>query len=245
MSWPVYEVGQHNRSPFIAMEYVDDPTLTELLEAGPLAPDKALDLAQQLAKGLQKAHAHGIVHRDLKPDNIMMSSDGVVKILDFGLSKPLSSGKFNEAAKLNASDTNDTCEELTLPGTILGILEYMSPEQASGYRVDFRADQFAFGAILYEVLTGNVAFRRDTAVRVLAAVIEGEPEPIGDHAPEKRRALVERCLRKNPEERFESTDALLAAIVALNTRQRDGLGSASWLAVGGVVLAALAAAVFI
>lgn len=236
----VYEVGRHNRTPFIAMEHVDGPTLRELLDAGPLDPNVALDLARQLAGGLQEAHDRGIVHRDLKPDNVMINSDGVLKILDFGLSKPLASRKRSQPAAPYDADNDDTCESLTLPGTILGTLEYMSPEQANGLRVDFRADQFAFGAILYEMLTGKVAFRGETASHVLAGVIQGEPDPMGSDVSEPLREIVERCLRKKPEDRFDSAGALRSALSALVTRAPIAATGASWLAIGGVVLAVVA-----
>ena len=225
----IYEVGKYNRTPFIAMEYVDGPTLREVLAAGPLAPEHAFDLARQMAEGLEAAHDCGIVHRDLKPENVMISSDGEVKILDFGLSKPLSQ---------YSADSTETHEELTLPGTILGTLEYMSPEQASGEPVDERADQFAFGAILYEMLAGAGAFHRDGAARVLAAVIEGEPEPLDVDVPEALRRIVARSLHKDPEQRFETMGELLRAL-------KDAEAPAPWFAVGAIVLAALAAAVFI
>ena len=239
----VYEVGRHNRTPFIAMEYVDGLTLSQLLEAGPLTPVVALDLALQLAAGLKEAHERGIVHRDLKPDNVMINSDGIVKILDFGLSKPVSTRKLRRAPADSSDD--DTWESLTLPGMILGTLEFMSPEQANGHRVDFRSDQFAFGAILYQMLTGSVAFHGDTASHVLAAVIQGEPEPIGASVPQALRDVVERCLRKNPDERFDSTSELLSALRQLDVRAPITATGASWLAVGGAVVAALAAALFI
>lgn len=229
----VYEVGRHNRTPFIAMEYVDGPTLRELLDAGISTPERAIALARQLAEGLRAAHAQGIVHRDLKPENVMVDPNGVVKILDFGLSKPLSSGG-------SARGGTDTCEQLTVPGTILGTLEYMAPEQASGEPVDYRGDQFAFGAILYEMITGRVAFRRDTPTRVLAAVIEGQPEPMGDDIPEELRDIVERCLRKKPDERFKSMSAVADALCDVEVSQRF---PASWLAaIAGFTLALLAAA---
>ena len=224
----IYEVGKYNRTPFIAMEYVDGPTLREVLAAGPLAPEHAFDLARQMAEGLEAAHDCGIVHRDLKPDNVMISAHGEVKILDFGLSKPLPQ---------RSATSSETLEELTLPGTILGTLEYMSPEQASGDPVDERTDQFAFGAILYEMLAGAGAFHRDSAARVLAAVIEGEPEPLDVDVPEALRRIVERSLRKDPEERFGTMGELLGAL-------KDAEAPSPWLAVGGIVLAALAAAVF-
>ena len=182
-----------------------------------------------MAEGLAAAHHCGIVHRDLKPENVMISLDGEVKILDFGLSKPLSQC---------SADSAESHEVLILPGTILGTLEYMSPEQASGEPVDERADQFAFGAILYEMLTGTGAFHHQSAARVLAAVIEGEPEPLDIDVPEALRQIVTRSLEKDPAKRFDTMEELLGALKNAET-------PSPWLAVGGIVLAALAAALFI
>lgn len=220
----VYEVGRYNRTPFIAMEYVDGTSLRELLEDGPLSLGCALDVAQQMAEGLRAAHEQGIVHRDLKPENVILGSDGTVKILDFGLSKPVSSRASAE-------------ESLTVPGTILGTLEYMSPEQASARPVDVRCDQFTFGAIFYEMLTGRVAFRGNTTFEILAAVIEGEPEPLED-VPEALRRVVERCLRKKPEERFESMSSVANALREIEVAPSYAV---PWLAVGGFALALFAA----
>ena len=196
----VFEAGVYDRTPFIAMEYVPGRTLRELLRSGPLSAKDAARLGAQLAEGLQAAHDAGIVHRDLKPDNIMISNDGVAKILDFGLSKPISTPKV-------PADSAITDEVLTLPGTILGTLDYMSPEQASGYAVDFRSDQFSLGAMLFEMTTGIVPFARDTVPRTLAAIIEGRPagmELFRHRVPPGLRGIIERALAKRPEERFPS-----------------------------------------
>lgn len=165
----VFEMGWHGGMPFIAMEYVRGTTLRGRLREGLLPLQAAAEIAAQIAEGLQAAHDAGIVHRDLKPDNVMISNEGVAKVLDFGLSKPVTPPNL-------PADAAVTDEVLTLPGTILGTLDYMSPEQASGYRVDSRSDQFSLGAILYEMTTGIVPFARDTVPRTLAAIIEGKPE---------------------------------------------------------------------
>src|SRR5436190_1921160 len=148
----IYDVGRENSTAYIAMELVDGKTLRALLEAGPIPIKRTLHIATQIADGLAKAHAAGIVHRDLKPENVMVSRDGFVKILDFGLAKLLE----DEAPRL----TSEAGDLLTRPGTIVGTASYMSPEQARGELVDFRSDQFAFGAVLYEMLTGARARRR-------------------------------------------------------------------------------------
>jgi serine/threonine protein kinase len=204
----VFEVGSEDRVPFIAMEYVSGRTLRDRLRDGPLSPQAAAAIGAQIADGLQAAHDSGIVHRDLKPDNVMISNDGVAKILDFGLSKPIR----KPALPLDAAVTD---EVLTLPGTILGTLDYMSPEQASGYEVDFRSDQFSLGAMLYEMTTGVVPFARDTVPRTLAAIIEGRPLGTGIFemkVPARLRAVIEKSLAKPPEERYPSMRDLATAL---------------------------------
>jgi len=159
------------------MEYVDGPTLREMIGPRPLPPKRVLDLAAQLAEGLAKAHEAGIVHRDLKPENVMVSRDGVVKIVDFGLSKPAAA--VVSPAGAAASDAETSAGELrTQSGTIVGTVGYMAPEQARGEAADHRADQFALGAIVYEMATGRRAFHRDSAVQTLADIIDRDPDPI-------------------------------------------------------------------
>ena len=143
----IYEIGEHEGAPYIAMEYVEGQTLRELLAGGPLPNDKLLRYTTQLAEGLAKAHQAGIVHSDLKPENIIISEDGYLKILDFGLAKLLPRGDVSAEASTLA-------KEGTTPGAILGTFSYMSPEQAKGQVVDHRSDQFSFGSIVYEMSTG-------------------------------------------------------------------------------------------
>ena len=151
----IYELGQVEETCYIAMELVDGEALRDLLASSIPLP-KVIQIAAQIADGLAKAHSAGIVHRDLKPENIMVSRDGLVKILDFGVAK-LAPGA--------GAETLNTFPLQTLPGTVMGTLEYMSPEQASGLEVDFRSDQFSFGLVLYEMLTGKPAFQRDSIAR--------------------------------------------------------------------------------
>ncbi len=208
----IHDVGKHEATHYIAMEFVEGKTLRNMLSEGPLPTKKLLQLATQIAEGLAKAHSAGIVHRDLKPENLMVTSDGYVKILDFGLAKLLP-----QAVDYGSEDSTLT-KELTRAGVILGTVGYMSPEQASGRSVDHRSDQFSLGSILYEMATGKVAFKRDTAAEILAAVIEGEPEPVekvNPNVPAPLRAIVERCLEKNPEERYESTRDLASELESL------------------------------
>jgi hypothetical protein len=211
----IYEVGTSEGVSYIAMELVEGKTLRDLLHAGALALRRLLPLAAQMADGLAKAHEAGIVHRDLKPENVMVTKDGLVKILDFGLAKLTQAGE--EAA---AESQLPTMTRATEPGTILGTVGYMSPEQASGRELDARSDQFSFGSILYEMATGKRAFEHGTKVQTLAAIIDEEPEAIGKvnpRLPANFCWIVDRCLAKDPEGRYASTKDLARDLAA----QRD------------------------
>ncbi len=212
----IYEVGQADGISFIAMELVEGKTLRELVGAGPVPIKKLLPLAAQMADGLARAHAAGIVHRDLKPENLMVTREGLVKILDFGLAKLVRTGF--EASR---GTEHPTVSRGTEAGTILGTVGYMSPEQASGEPADFRSDQFSFGSILYEMIMGGRAFERSTPAQTLAAIIESEPEALATAAPRTPAHLVwvvERCLSKDAEERYASTTDLARDLAALRDR---------------------------
>ena len=199
----IYDVGTLDGVSYIAMELVEGKTLRELLHTGPLPLRRLLPLAAQLADGLAKAHEAGIVHRDLKPENVMMTKDGLVEILDFGLAKLTQSGEESgEESELR------TMTKATEPGTILGTVGYMSPEQASGLVLDARSDQFSLGSILYEMATGRKAFEHETKMQTLSAIITDEPEAIAKVNPKLPAHfcwIVERCLAKEPEGRYAST----------------------------------------
>ncbi len=222
----IYDVGVAAREAgahYVAMEYVDGATLRRRLAPGPLGVPELLDLGAQLADGLAKAHRAGIVHRDLKPENVMVTPDGLVKILDFGLAKVV-----RPLGDLEAQET--LTRQGTRAGTLLGTLEYMSPEQASGRPVDFRTDQFAVGLILSEMATARPVFRRDTPAQVLAAVIERDPVPLRQLRPDvppALEAIVTRCLQKDPAQRYASTDELASGLAALAGRSRSGSLAAS------------------
>jgi dipeptidyl aminopeptidase/acylaminoacyl peptidase len=230
----IYEVGSADSTSYIVMELVDGVTLRELLADAPLPARRMLNLAAQVAGGLAKAHGSGIVHRDLKPDNVMVTGDGHVKILDFGLAK------LTEPDPSAGQETRSpTVSAGTESGVVMGTAGYMSPEQASGRPLDFRSDQFSFGSMLYEMATGKHAFARETKPETLTAIIRDDPEPIASlnpKLPAPLRWIIERCLAKDPRERYASTEDLARDLAHI----RDHLSEAS--VVSGPTAAAVAAA---
>jgi predicted ATPase len=209
----IYELGQVNGTRYIAMELVNGETLRELLAAGPLPFRRAVAIAAQIADALAKAHAVGIVHRDLKPENLMVSGDASAKVLDFGLAK---------LRGLNHTPGSDASTAITEHGTVMGTVGYMSPEQATGGEVDFRSDQFAFGSVLYEMVTGIPAFRKKTHAETMAAILRDEPERARMlQAPPPFLWIIDRCLAKDPKERYGSTSDLARDLAAVRDRLAD------------------------
>jgi eukaryotic-like serine/threonine-protein kinase len=226
----IYDVGRENNTAYIAMEFVDGRTLRALMESPPLTIKKALQIAAQIADGLAKAHAAGIVHRDLKPENIMVTRDGFVKILDFGLAKLMPGLDSASQATILTADSQ--------PGAVMGTAPYMSPEQARGDSVDYRTDIFSLGSILYEMLTCKQPFKGPSAAQTLTAIIEDDPQPLAEanpKAPMPLRWVVARCLAKDPEERYNSTLDLARDLKSI----RDHLSNT---AVSGSLTAAPSAA---
>jgi len=200
----LYDVGNEGAVPWVVTELLEGQTLRARLDAGAVALEEALDWAAQIASGLGAAHEKRIVHRDLKPANLFLTRDGVVKILDFGLAK-----------RPPAVDAEAVTSEPTLPGTVVGTAGYMAPEQVKGHEVDARADVFAFGAVLYELLSGRRAFAAASPVETLGAILRDEPPPLalpGRAAPRALVALVKRCLHKAPERRFADGGELRRAL---------------------------------
>jgi Tol biopolymer transport system component/predicted Ser/Thr protein kinase len=197
----------------LVLEYVDGPTLADRVAQGALPLDEALPIAMQIADALEAAHAQGIVHRDLKPANIKLRPDGAVKVLDFGLAKPL------EPAGVDVDAANSpTFTGATRAGVILGTAAYMSPEQARGKAVDKRADVWAFGCVIYEMLTGRSAFGRETVTDTIAAVVTSDVDwtPLPSATPSALRRLLRRCLEKDPKRRLRDiADARLEIDEAL------------------------------
>jgi eukaryotic-like serine/threonine-protein kinase len=209
----VYDTGMTDGSPYLVSEYVEGETLRHKIAAGAIPHRKAVEYALQLARGLAAAHEKGIIHRDLKPENVMITKDGRVKILDFGL------------AKLNPQISEGPLTQLptspgTQPGLVLGTIGYMSPEQVRGKIADYRSDIFAFGAILYEMITGVRAFRGETQADTLSAILQKEPPEISEtnrSIPPALSRLVQHCLEKDPEQRFHS-----AGDIAFNLESLSG-----------------------
>jgi eukaryotic-like serine/threonine-protein kinase len=211
----VHECGQDGSTSYMAMEYVEGRTLQGLLRTGPLPARKLLDVSVQMAAGLASAHEAGIIHRDLKPGNVMLSKDGFVKIVDFGLAKATGGPP--------ATDDSATSTR-SHPGQLVGTIEYMSPEQATGDRLDFRSDQFSLGVVLYEMASGIRPFHRETAMDTLAAIRHHEPLPLSKVRPDLPAPLswiVDRCLSKDPAERFSSTRDLANDLASLREHLVD------------------------
>jgi len=208
----IFDVGESNGSRYLVSELLEGETLRTLVDRGPLSPRKAIENAVQIAQGLAAAHEKGIVHRDLKPENVFVTRDARVKILDFGLAKiEHKAGAASEGATMTSSHTS--------MGVVMGTASYMAPEQVRGEQVDARTDIFAFGAVLYEVVCGKRAFRRDTAAETMTAVLKEDPPELTDtshHVPPTLDRIVRRCLEKNPEERFQSAKDLSFALSALS-----------------------------
>jgi len=243
----LYDVGEHAGTAYLVMQYLEGETLAQRLEKGALPFDQALQFAIQIADGLATAHRAGIVHRDLKPGNIMLVKTGA-KLLDFGLakaSKPVVAG-----AALSMLPT--TPPNLTAQGAILGTFQYMAPEQLEGRDADARTDIFAFGAVIYEMLTGRKAFEGKSQANIIAGILEHDPPPISDAQPLTPRALdhiVKKCLAKDPDDRWQSAADLRSELKWVAEGTAEGaVGAASstrsrrtvW-ALGAVAVVAMAA----
>lgn len=237
----VYDTGTHEGTPYLVSELLEGSTLREKLEAGPLSQRKTTEIASQIAQGLAAAHEKGIAHRDLKPENIFLTRDGRAKILDFGLAKQQLSG--SAAATISGAGTAS--------GMVMGTVGYMAPEQVRGEKADYRSDIFAFGAILYEMLSGQRAFRRDSGAETMTAILKEEPPDleVAKVSPGLERVL-RRCLEKDPEQRFHSASDLGFAIEALtgtaSSKAHPAVASSrsrQWMWVAALVVLAFAAVI--
>jgi len=215
----LHDVGEHDGSPYIVCELLEGETLREKMVAGPLSQRRVLDYASQIAAGLAAAHDKDVVHRDLKPENIFIVKDGRVKILDFGLAKLRKNSKLATAASSETFASTSLGNAKTTPGMVMGTVGYMSPEQVRGEDVDQRTDIFALGAILYEMLSGERAFRGDTSVETMNAILKEDPPDFDAQklrvAPAVER-IVRHCLEKDPGQRFQSAKDLAFAMEAVS-----------------------------
>jgi serine/threonine protein kinase len=219
----IHDILPEGDTQYMVMEHVAGQTLHQLISAGRLPIPQVLQIATQMANALAVAHAAGIIHRDFKPANVMVTGSGLVKILDFGLAKLMDpAGPLRPAGSESANqDPATLTAPLTAEGAIMGTVNYMSPEQAEGLKVDARSDIFSFGAVLYEMVTGKRAFDGDSGVSILSAVLRDEVKPIREIAPEvpaELDNLIARCLRKNTAERWQSMSEVAAALNGMRGR---------------------------
>src|SRR5258706_12108628 len=210
----IFHVGTYQGAPYIVSELLEGETLRERMAGSALPQSKAIDYALQIARGLAAAHEKGIIHRDIKPDNVFITDDGRVKILDFGLAK------LTSATDGTQSQTEVPTRKVnTDPGTVMGTMGYMSPEQLKGQPADHRSDIFSFGAILYEMLSGKRAFRGDSMAETMSAILREDPPDLSETnrtVPPALERVVRHCLEKNPAERFQSARDLAFALESVS-----------------------------
>jgi len=216
----IYDILSDEENEYMVMEFVPGRTLSDITAKGGVDISKALQYAVQISDALASAHAAGIVHRDLKPGNIMVTESGRIKILDFGLAK------MTVATQISEDTETIGGAPMTVEGSIIGTVNYMSPEQAEGKRVDARSDIFSFGVVLYELITGTKAFARDSAVSTLTAILRDPVRPLSDHVtgvPPELEEIVGRALRKDPAQRWQSMQQVHSMLVALRQKYESGV----------------------
>src|SRR5262245_8422258 len=210
----IYDVHQANDTRFLVLELVEGETLADRIQRGRIPHEEALEIGKHICEALEAAHEKGIVHRDLKPANVKITSDGRVKVLDFGLAKAMSGSKQSTSMPATLSNSPTLTIGATQAGMILGTAAYMSPEQAGGKEADHRSDIWSFGAVLYEMLTAQQAFPGESFSDTLASVLKVEPNwnALPDSTPERIRNLIQRCLTKNRKQRLQAVGEARIAI---------------------------------
>ncbi len=246
----IYDVGEADGIHFIAMEHVEGESLDHRMARSPLTTSEIVDFGSRLADALAAAHEHGVTHRDIKPSNLMVTPEGRLKVLDFGLAKlqPTIDG-----------DADGTVQTMTQPGVVMGTVQYMSPEQALGKDADHRSDIFSTGVVLYQMATGRLPFQGSTPTETITEIVKSEPVPIGELSPvspPELERIIRKCMEKDAGRRYQSTRDLAVDLDNLKRDTESGVvvptgrirSSRSWVPygiVGLVALVAIAAQVFL